>query len=69
MNIPANSGGPNRIKTIIRVFSEAIGGIVSDINTDRVPTVIRVADGAILRKSVLNPVYQRHIMLARGSIR
>ena len=68
MHIPANTGGPDGIETIVRVFSETVGCVVSDIDTDRVTTVVRVTNRAILGERVFHPVNERHIMLGLGYI-
>ncbi|MFR1241332.1 MAG: hypothetical protein ACLSDJ_09400 [Butyricimonas faecihominis] len=48
MHIPAHAGGPDGVETIVRVFAETVGCIVSNVDADRVTAVARVTNRAIL---------------------
>lgn len=52
MHIPAHSGGPDGVETIVRVFAETVGRVVSDVDAHRVAAVVRVTDRAVLGERV-----------------
>lgn len=68
MHIPARSGGPDGVETIVRVFAETVGRVVSDVDAHRVAAVVRVTDRAVLGERVFHPVNECHVMFRFGRV-